>query len=939
MNNIMDKMTNCLTDSKRRLLIDKKFAIKHVGYKKWDIISRNAGQNKDIWYTLLELGKGNNPNKLDNNQMIWCGDPSYQYAKTTILPKTYDIIAPKIKNTNLISKNTNSTSKNKSTAKIKPLSKADQIRVNNITTKIKIEFDNILPILKEPINLENITPKYINGLLNLLKSRYYEIVVAKMIIIALRISYIWLECKSQLESNSLTPEKTSEYQNTYVHIRDIIYEIIFGYNKYLYSKQKNGNPSICLPDLQAWIIYLRKLVSFDLLQVLHLKPELMFRTFCDNILDLECHKFHTSQSQVINFITSNQYYLALVHSMLGSGKTTMILPICGWYSELNKLGNNTKVLFCCPNEIVLLEVGHMAYNLGIPFGIGVYCQNKNNVEFKWSSFVKLRNSNIESEDINPIKHNHENNDAILYICDIYTTRHLLEQRHEKQKKRKAYLSDPSTTNATKKYSIPDYVLIYDEPTKDADQNTNYNANVSFSLTTELFINIMKLAPPKVILMSATLPTYEQMSDLYNSIINLHSDSNTKMICQSFSASESKIGCALITKKGELVAPHTNITNITNNTALIHLLKVIRSNPFVGRFYTIEILINMIDRFRKHSLEIPDIEIIMRDPTNATQQTIQQFALDMINTLIVLDNSEILTDITKPIIKHHPTLNLSTILTSDVSRFKQECIIYSADPVETAIAIFKMNHRDNIFVTIKFREIMEEYNERLEAYKEEIQRIQQKKNDSITKTNKDTDKKDKLKEAAWITVAKITADMHPVWQFPSKLQLGSVYPEDIPADSNVSDDILILLASGIGIYSTIHEELDEAYLKSVIMLAQRGSLKMIFSDSSIAYGTNLSVSDIILIDEPTPKYNYRLQKYTDDYNQSIIDMHSMKTVFQMLGRAGRGGNLSFEARVYTTSENNHLVNKLRNYIEGTLDEGIHDEVINIRKAYEMLWNHI
>ena len=66
---------------------------------------------------------------------------------------------------------------------------------------------------------------------------------------------------------------------------------------------------------------------------------------------------------------------------------------------------------------------------------------------------------------------------------------------------------------------------------------------------------------------------------------------------------------------------------------------------------------------------------------------------------------------------------------------------------------------------------------------------------------------------------------------------------------------------------------------------------------------------------------------------------MKTIFQMLGRAGRGGNLSFEAKVYTTSKDHNLANKLHKYVTGTLDEGSHDEIINIHTAFEVLWDHI
>ena len=976
--NILEMELKHLLDPRRRLLLDKRFAIQHIGYKRWDIIARNAGPNRDIWYSLFEIGKGNDPNKITNiNSMLCCGELIYSQTKRDLLPKSMFLPAHQTNNLTKSSKPIKTSSPTKTSkpskslkstkpVKTKPLSKADQIRLNNITSKIKLEVNPIIEMINEEINFDIMDHRYVKKLFDLLESKYYEMIAVKMMAVAFKVSSILSKLKFVLHAEILMPEKMIKYQNFRDYLRNTIYDMIFGFNKYLCSKLPSNSAisASSVSDLKEWINHLKTLVDFDILSVINLKPELMFRTSCDNILDMDKYQMYPSQSQIFNFVTSNQNYLALVHTMLGSGKTTMVLPICGWYSELNRMGNNTKVIFCCPNEIVLLEVAHMSYNLGIPFGICIYNQHTNSIEYKWSSFVGDTHNRCPDHDsdydVDLSKPHIPKNDAILYVCDMFATRHLLEYRRDCITKRESYFKED--VNSGKIPTVPDYVLIYDEPTKDADQTVNYNASVPFSLTTELFITNMKLAPPKVILMSATLPTYQQLPNFYDKITAQHQ----KMVVKSFAASESKIGCSLVTSTGEIIVPHSYCDTQGNQMNLCHVLDIIRTNPFIGRFYTVEVLLDLITKFKKHSLPIPNIEIIFTDPTKASQTTIQQFAYEMIQTMISINDPMMLTNVMKPITDSLPPLNLSAIMTSDLGRFKRGCIIYSMDPIETAMTIFKTNFdkiasngnsSGNIFDTIKFQKIMEEYNDHLAIYKEEIERVQQKKNDSITKQNKETGKKDKLKEPAWITKAKITEEMCPVWRFPSYLQLGSVehlktfncanppdffgsiVPEDIPNESNVSDEILIMLACGIGIYSTTHEELDDAYLKAVIMLAQKGLLKMIFSDSSIAYGTNLAVSDIIIFDEPTPKYNYRLRKYTGELIPSITDCHSMKTIFQMLGRAGRGGNLSFEAKVYTTSKDHNLANKLHKYVTGTLDEGSHDEIINIYTAFEVLWDHI
>ncbi|RYX78222.1 hypothetical protein EON71_01250 [bacterium] len=163
---------------------------------------------------------------------------------------------------------------------------------------------------------------------------------------------------------------------------------------------------------------------------------------------------------------------------------------------------------------------------------------------------------------------------------------------------------------------------------------------------------------------------------------------------------------------------------------------------------------------------------------------------------------------------------------------------------------------------------------------------------------------------------------------------TIKPHDLPLDSKVSYDIMTLFASGIGIYSTSNELLDDDYLKSVIIAAKKGLIKFIFADSSIAYGTNLSVSNIIVIDE---QYNYKYNTINEkDTSLSIIDKHSIKTIFQMLGRAGRGGSLSYQAQIYTTSAQSNLIEKIHNYCRDNLNENDRDEVINIDNAFKKLW---
>ncbi|AYV85623.1 MAG: hypothetical protein Satyrvirus26_12, partial [Satyrvirus sp.] len=111
----------------------------------------------------------------------------------------------------------------------------------------------------------------------------------------------------------------------------------------------------------------------------------------------------------------------------------------------------SKILFCCPNEVVLLEVAHMVFGTGIPFGIVTYCQTENtgkkaenkghlpNVKKLGPSLLKEFGYDLQGQREYALKYSWSAcimNDpdakekCILYLCDMFAARHLLEERAE-----------------------------------------------------------------------------------------------------------------------------------------------------------------------------------------------------------------------------------------------------------------------------------------------------------------------------------------------------------------------------------------------------------------------------------------------------------------------------------------------------------------------------
>ncbi len=196
------------------------------------------------------------------------------------------------------------------------------------------------------------------------------------------------------------------------------------------------------------------------------------------------------------------------------------------------------------------------------------------------------------------------------------------------------------------------------------------------------------------------------------------------------------------------------------------------------------------------------------------------------------------------VNNKETISLNKIFTHDIGRFNKSCLIFSSDPVETALDIYCRNFNNffkesdrTIFEQIRLDNILTKYNREIEIYKKLLDRVENKSDNGIIKQNKENNKKDCIKEESWQKQSKMH-DERPTWDFPLELQLcsiehlhkvkcinmpninGLISAEDLPTDSKVSIEILTLLASGIGIYSTDHPSLDDTYLKSVILLAKK-----------------------------------------------------------------------------------------------------------------------
>jgi hypothetical protein len=151
-----------------------------------------------------------------------------------------------------------------------------------------------------------------------------------------------------------------------------------------------------------------------------------------------------------------------------------------------------------------------------------------------------------------------------------------------------------------------------------------------------------------------------------------------------------------------------------------------------------------------------------------------------------------------------------------------------------------------------------------------------------------------------------------------MNLQEIYSlEELPLDLNIPDIFYLLLFSGVGVYSPSNKSLSSNYYDLILNLASNGQLAFMLADDSICYGANYPFSNVIISDD-------------------IADVHSISTIFQLAGRAGRVGT-SYQAFIRV---GNNTGNRIMNYIHGKESTGISKEGYNINHQFQIeLNNHI
>lgn len=606
-------------------------------------------------------------------------------------------------------------------------------------------------------------------------------------------------------------------------------------------------------------------------------------------------------------------FFIVYRAMIGSGKTFGTIALASMIDKLRMEGkyHDLQLIFCCNLKSVKDQVANLCYNGRIKFGILSFNIEKNELELK--------------------KHNicRSIDDIVVIISSPDSVYKLLCKNIVERKQ---------------------YMLFLDEPTIGADKK----GDIEHMNELKMNMLVVSVAPKWTILSSATFPSIKKILDITEKFKLKYQDAFVGEIC----SNDIQIGCDILTYDNQQYAPF--IGSKTKKQLEDAMNRVVKC-PFLGRTYTMKICKYLWKKMKKMNISnVPEMEELFCDidkmGTNGIKNTIERLL-----TILICQSDEIIEEVCKSIIDEKEELKLKSLKqeksNDDIFEVEEkeykpilpEPIRFNAIGTTLAYKFLGMTliatEEPCKFVLDNLMAIVEDiYNSTTsygdtyrstanalaiyEQHKEIYDRtVETTKNYKTTKKAEfDIGNKEMTKHIMELVVNDIPKPKFPfpdfghinslehltkynplfVTQIPKRLLRIKIRTISEEVQRKTPDNILTMLYAGIGIYTDKNVGLPFEYFNEVQRLAQNGDLAFLVADSSICYGTNFPLNRVII---------------TDDFAEN----HSINTLFQVMGRAGRVGK-SWFAETYVSRTTLELI---MNYSEDNV------ELKNIRNMTEYL----
>ena len=610
-------------------------------------------------------------------------------------------------------------------------------------------------------------------------------------------------------------------------------------------------------------------------------PKLIMESPLDEFLPCMTIKPHQHQLDVLNVISTRMEPDAIKFCTYrmgtGAGKTFSALLLAEKIRRIrvaSKYEANVRFIYCSAIPSVRRRAAQLFHSFEIPFGFAlpVSPEIRRKRNLKGSIFIDFSyacRSNAE---------------CVALICSPETAIKLMSEKTDEDE-------DKSVTE-NRKFN---FVLFLDE--------INYGAEVAESRELIAHMKLIKHAPKWMIVASATLSAssaLEPMLDVLRrryTTVN-HIDIHSNII----------YGCSNVqTFNGVVLLPHHGCKTVAELKAAF--IKI-SGNLFLCKMYNPAVLLALqrnMKRFIEWSLgddddddekdeldaalsKLPDIEEIFGDISNLYADNIRKIAMDLLKFIIDFDDDYMVEVICKPA-KPESELDFSKLGNVLAHKFLDSNLIVSENPMEVALTAFS-----DVLKTIRlrigsFNKIYNNYEAAMSKWKQAFDKLA----DTIIKPDDLSMAQDEMRDSL------------PSLEFPVDLQIntfnhirrlmgdataaslnkGARVPlnlETLPFDKlNVSEDIILLLCAGIGVYINPNSksDLNPNYIKTVLDLAANGRLVYLIGDGSLAYGLDMPFASVTIC-------------------KDFSDKHSLNTINQLMSRAGRG-KMSFMSRILMDTE--------------------------------------
>jgi hypothetical protein len=725
-------------------------------------------------------------------------------------------------------------------------------------------------------------------------------------------AWMILKCKPDIYSR---PRKLEEVYEVIIGIQKFI-KSVTGYKgkSLINSLETIDFSNLLLIDLQRWLDKLTEKYPIDGYKLYTIAPKLLFFCKFDDARPGRGITPRTSQKEVMKYIQDNPNgHLIIYKAMVNSGKTTFAGSALPSYVKKYRLAhNNSKLqaLFCCCVENVCFDVASVAYANNIKFGFA-------NIE---NNSVKIINSYLCSKD----------DDRILIIAGLDASLKLLmDDKKRMDDERQKYPDKVPTSN---------YILFHDEVTADSDY-----------LESDVLLKnmqVLRYCPDKTILSSATLPDVEQLTEFTQNYINRFPQFKDNI--HTVVSNEIHSACDMYSYEGTNIIPHFGCKTIDE---LKKAYYVINKIPFLGRLYTPLVVKKMWDEMQGIN-NLPDIKVVFSDTNNMKPDSVRKVAMQMLECLINTNSDELVNklchisfDLPKNTKEkkqkeadedditwinddeeveeeeYNPTkIRLDKLADKDAHKIAGGItLITSSNPLEFALNTFgpylEMLEKQG-YDSVK--KILQSYEKELDAYNEQIKRLEERVKSEDVRSQKIQQLQQSHPQINFPSVYQINTRRHLIKyaskhkEYINKYSVRSEFPpEKHPNNFSVDEKLKLLLWCGIAVYNPNIEnsQIDRFYTNYVHQMMSTNQLAIVVSNKKIIYGSNYPIRTVITDDEFSEK-------------------HSMNSLFQLFGRAGRVG-LAYRATVYIS---NTLSKKLYNFIH--IDSGIN--LIEVNNMNEIMY---